>query len=135
MSSMYRSSRSAWVLMSAKGPPIENWSKGTRSRAASRAMAQVEQAESETCGSITKWSMRKDEAFRWAHWRNPPAKQPNAAPFNVSRALLQTMAKVENWMAVYHTLVPHFLAPCYNQALFTQAWPGDRERWLTARAH
>lgn len=30
-SSMYRSSRSAWVLMSAKGLPSEDWSKGTRS--------------------------------------------------------------------------------------------------------
>lgn len=88
------------MLMSAGGPPSELWSKGARSRAASRAMAQVRQAEFETCGSITKWGTRRDEAFRRAHWQEPPTKQPNAAPFDVSQALLQMMEKVDDWTSV-----------------------------------
>lgn len=43
-------------------------------------MAQVQQAEFETCGSITKWSMRKDEAFRWAHWRKTPHETAQRSP-------------------------------------------------------
>lgn len=65
----------------------------------------------------------------------PPAslqtKQPNAAPFDVSQALLQMMAKADNWMVLYHIPVLHSPYDA-NQALFTQAWPGDGERWLTA---
>lgn len=82
-------------------------------------MAQVRQAEFETCGSITKWSKRRDEAFRWAHWHNPPPpkKQPNAAPFNVSWTPLQMMAKTDNWIVLYHILVPRSLRPRHDQAL------------------
>jgi hypothetical protein len=80
-------------------------------------MAQVRQAEFETCGSITKWSKRRDEAFRWAHWHNPPTKQPSAAPFNVSWTPLQMMAKVDNRIFVYRNFVRRFLGPRHDQAL------------------
>jgi hypothetical protein len=79
---------SAWTCgVSKKGRPVRVV--GARERKVARCvMAQVRQAEFETCGSITKWSKRRDEAFRRAHWHKQalrPEKQPKAAPLNVYR--------------------------------------------------
>lgn len=71
----------------------------------------------------------------------PPAslqtKQPNAAPFDVSQALLQMMAKVDNWMVLYR--IPVLPSPWYKSSFIytslARGWTAlvDSPRSLDAR--